>query len=155
MAMIPRLRSSGVSNSSVLSAPRSLKEAVNCWFSNFTQTSAWVMRDSVSLRRQGVRTTAPAMRAAAARTSARVTDRTDVMGAFMAAGLEVRHLAVELPVAVARRLGAGRAADLLDLLDEGRGLGRLGLGGFGSGIGLLAVGHETYMNLTGRHAKPS
>src|SRR5439155_738527 len=33
-----------------------------------------------------------------------------------ATGLKVRHLAVELPVAVAGRFGAGRAADLLDLL---------------------------------------
>ena len=75
MAMTPRLRSSGVSCSSVFSAPRSLNEAVNCRFSNLIQTSALAMRDSVSLRRQGVCTTAPAMRAAARCTSSRVTGR--------------------------------------------------------------------------------
>ena len=53
--------------SSLLSAPRSLNEAVNCRFSNFSHTSPPVSADSVRLCRQGVRSTAPAMRAAAAR----------------------------------------------------------------------------------------
>src|SRR5436190_17174560 len=75
MAITPRWRSSGVSCSRVLSAPRSLNEAVNCRFSNLIQMSALAMRDSVSLRRHGVRTTLPAMRRAACWTSARVTGR--------------------------------------------------------------------------------
>src|SRR5690242_4991689 len=75
MAITPRLRSSASSCSSVFSAPRSLNDAVNCRFSNLIQTSALAMRDRVSLRRQGVRTTSPAMRPAAARTSSRVTGR--------------------------------------------------------------------------------
>ena len=53
MAITPRFRSSGVSCSSVLSAPRSLNEAVNCRFSNLTQMSALAMRDSVSLLQAG------------------------------------------------------------------------------------------------------
>ena len=73
MAMTPRFFSASVSCSSVFSAPRSLNEAVNCRFSNFTQTSALAMRESVSLRRQGVCTTASPMRAAAYSTSSRVT----------------------------------------------------------------------------------
>jgi hypothetical protein len=81
MAMTPRLRSSSVSCSSVLSAPRSLNEAVNWRFSNFIQTSAWAMRDRVSLRRQGVWTTAPLIRAAAAQSlELRQGDRVDVEG---------------------------------------------------------------------------
>src|SRR5437660_12040327 len=75
MAITPRLRSSAVSWSSVFSAPRSLNEAVNCRFSNLIQTSDLKMRDRVSLRRHGVRTTAPLMRAAAASTSFNVTGR--------------------------------------------------------------------------------
>jgi len=78
MAMTPRFRSSGVSCSSVLSAPRSLNEAVNCRFSNLIQISALAMRDSVSLLRQGVCTTAPPMRAAASWTSSSVTGRDDI-----------------------------------------------------------------------------
>ena len=62
MAMTPRLRSASASVSSLFSAPRSLNEAVNCRFSNLSQTSAPVSSDSVRLCRQGVRSTAPAMR---------------------------------------------------------------------------------------------
>src|SRR6266850_628412 len=60
--------------------------------------------------------------------------------------LEVRHLAVELPVAIAGRLGAGRATDFLDLLGFFRGsrLGRLGFGGVCSGR-FLVVGHAGMM----------
>ena len=68
-ACAPRRRA----RSSLLSAPRSLNEAVNCRFSNLSQTSAPVSCDSVRLCRQGVRATAPAMRCAAARMSSRVT----------------------------------------------------------------------------------
>jgi hypothetical protein len=46
-----------------------LKEAVNCRFSNFSQSSQPVSAESVRLFTQGVRSTAPAMRAAAARIS--------------------------------------------------------------------------------------
>jgi hypothetical protein len=50
-----------------------LNEAVNCWFSNLRNTSAPVSLDSVRLCTQGVASTAPAMRLAAARMSARET----------------------------------------------------------------------------------
>ncbi len=73
MAMTPRRRSLSASVSSLLSAPRSLNEAVYCRFSNFSHSSQPVSADSVRLRRQGVRSTAPAMRAAAARTSSSET----------------------------------------------------------------------------------
>ena len=67
MAITPRLRSASESDSSLLSAPRSLKEAVNCRFSNLRCSSQPVRRDSVWLGRNGVRSTAPWMRAAAVR----------------------------------------------------------------------------------------
>src|SRR5690349_8748864 len=89
MAITPRFRSSGVSCSSVFSAPRSLNEAVNCRFSNLSQTSALAMRDSVSLRRQGVWTTAPAMRAAACLTSSRVTGRSVIAALAIVAELRI------------------------------------------------------------------
>src|SRR6476646_4555930 len=58
--------------------------------------------------------------------------------------LKVRHLAVELPVAVAGRFGAGRAADLLDLLDR-RLRRRLGFGLLvGLGGGFLVFGHAPH-----------
>ncbi len=58
---------------SLLSAPRSLNEAVNCRFSNFRYTSPPVMCDSVREPRHGVSSTCPARRACAARMSAAVT----------------------------------------------------------------------------------
>ena len=73
MAITPRARSASPSDSSLFSAPRSLKEAVNCRFSNFRKTSAPTSRESVRLCRQGVCSTAPAMRCAAARMSSMVT----------------------------------------------------------------------------------
>src|SRR5688572_29863234 len=69
MAMTPRRRSSADSESSLLSAPRSLNEAVNCRFSNLRNTCAPVRRESVRLCTAGVCSTAPAMRVAAERTS--------------------------------------------------------------------------------------
>src|SRR5690349_18714137 len=75
MAMTPRLRSAGLSESSLFSAPRSLNEAVNCRFSNLRNTSQPARRDRVRLWRNGVRSTAPAMRPAAARTSCAETIR--------------------------------------------------------------------------------
>src|SRR5690242_7974176 len=67
--MTPRARSSEVSWSSLLRAPRSLYAAVNWRFSNFSQTSAPMISDSVLLTSIGVRITAPSMRCAAARMS--------------------------------------------------------------------------------------
>ena len=72
----PRRRSAARPRSSVrslLSAPRSLNAAVNCRFSNFTTMPVPSTADSVCERALGVRSTAPAMRSAAARTSSRVT----------------------------------------------------------------------------------
>ena len=56
---------SAESADSRLSAPRSLKVAVNCRFSNFSQISAPVMSDSVRLRSQLVRFTKPSSTPAA------------------------------------------------------------------------------------------
>ena len=57
---------------SLFSAPRSLKEAVNCRFSNFRKTRAPRIWPRVRLSRHGVANTWPARRAAAACTSCRV-----------------------------------------------------------------------------------
>ena len=73
MATTPRARSSASRESSLFSAPRSLKAAVNCRFSNFTTTWAPRMSDSTRECELGVRVTASAMRLAAARTSSAVT----------------------------------------------------------------------------------
>src|SRR5258707_2798190 len=89
MAITPRFFSSSVSCNSVFSAPRSLNEAVNCRFSNFTQTSALAMRERVSLRRHGVRTTAPLMRSAACRTSSSVTGSSTIAAFAIVAELGV------------------------------------------------------------------
>jgi len=50
-----------------------LKDAVNCRFSNLRYSSQPVRRDSVRERRNGVRSTAPWMLAAAARMASRET----------------------------------------------------------------------------------
>ena len=63
--------SSGVSAFSLLSAPRSLNDAVNCRFSNLSQTSAPTMSDSVRECTNGVSSTSPAMLSRAARMAAR------------------------------------------------------------------------------------
>ena len=52
--------SSVIQRQQALSAPRSLNEAVNCRFSNFSQTSQPAMPDKVREWRVGVRTRAPA-----------------------------------------------------------------------------------------------
>jgi hypothetical protein len=70
MATTPLARSASVSWSSLLSAPRSLNEATNCRFSNFTTTVQPRTWDSVRDTALGVRSTDPAMRSAAAATSA-------------------------------------------------------------------------------------
>jgi hypothetical protein len=65
MAITPRARSAGVSCTSLLQAPRSLKLAVNCRFSNLRNTCAPVSSDSVRDSTQGVSSTCPRTRAAA------------------------------------------------------------------------------------------
>ncbi len=88
IAITPRPRSSADSESSLLSAPRSLKEAVNCRFSNLRNTSAPVSADSVRLCTNGVRSTAPEMRAAAARMS---VSETATRGSAESAGKSSRR----------------------------------------------------------------
>src|SRR6185295_17236596 len=73
--MTPRLRVSSSSESSLFSAPRSLKEAVNWRFSNFRKISVPVSADSVSEANAGVTSTAPSMVFAAASMSANVTGK--------------------------------------------------------------------------------
>ncbi len=106
IAITPRARSSGVSESSLFRAPRSLNDAVNWKFSNFTHTSAPVMSDSVRDRAVGVRSTDPAMRAAAASTSAAVTANVDVDRGIAPDGM---------PAASARRVVDGTVEDEADL----------------------------------------
>ena len=65
--------SRGPSDSSLLRAPRSLKDAVNCMLSNFSTTREPRISDKVSDTWEGVRATAPAIVRVAASTSARVT----------------------------------------------------------------------------------
>src|SRR5207302_1831169 len=62
-ASTPLARSSLVSWAILLSAPRSLNEAVNCRFSNFRKTSQPQICDSVRDARHGVAPTSPARRA--------------------------------------------------------------------------------------------
>ena len=64
MAITPRFLSAGDSADRRLSAPRSLKEAVNCWFSNLSQTLQPRISDSVRLQSQSVSTMAPVSRRA-------------------------------------------------------------------------------------------
>src|SRR5262245_32559147 len=74
MAITPALASAGDRLRSLLHAPRSLNEPVNCWFSSFSTTAAAPV---AAARRgadtAGVRTTWPAMVSAAARMSSMVT----------------------------------------------------------------------------------
>ena len=83
MAITPRFFSLGDRAESRLSAPRSLKEAVNCWFSNLSQTLQPRISDSVRLQSQSVSTIAPVSRPRAASTSSSVTGA--LAGAFAAA----------------------------------------------------------------------
>src|SRR5882724_8863492 len=71
--MTPRERIAGSRPSRNQRAPRSLNDAVNCWFSHLHQTSAPVIADSVVEYVHGVRITAPSMAAAASSTSLTVT----------------------------------------------------------------------------------
>src|SRR3954466_7022138 len=66
MAATPRRRSSALSARIRFSAPRSLKLAVNCRFSNLSQTSQPAMPDKVRECRVGVRTSAGVIAACAA-----------------------------------------------------------------------------------------
>jgi hypothetical protein len=72
IAATPRRFSSSLSARMRFSAPRSLNEAVNWRFSNFSQTSQPAMPDRVREWRVGVRTSAGWMRAAAFWMSANV-----------------------------------------------------------------------------------
>src|ERR1700675_834725 len=73
MAITPRLFSLGDSVERRLTAPRSLKEAVNCWFSNLSQTLLPTISDSVRLQLQSVWTMASAIVRCAASMSSSVT----------------------------------------------------------------------------------
>src|SRR5215831_4069217 len=73
MAMTPRARSTGVSEASLVSAPRSLNELVTWRFSYFTNTSAPVSAESFGAGSTGVRSTWPAMVRRALSISASVT----------------------------------------------------------------------------------
>ena len=73
IAITPRARSGGVSEASLLSAPRSLNELVTWRFSYLTKTSAPVSADSLGAGSIGVRSTWPAMTRRAASMSASVT----------------------------------------------------------------------------------
>src|SRR4029078_9647821 len=68
-ASTPLARSAGVSCVILLSAPRSLNDAVNCRFSNVSDTSQPQICDSVRDARHGESTISPRSRSAAARTS--------------------------------------------------------------------------------------
>src|ERR1700733_11239924 len=70
IAITPRSRSASVSNASRLAAPRSLNAPVTWRLSSFSTTSAPVARDTASLGSAGVCNTRPAIRSAAACTSA-------------------------------------------------------------------------------------
>src|ERR1035437_1794488 len=70
MATTPRSRSAWLSSARRLDAPRSLKAPVAWRFSSFRITSAPVAADNAALRTDGARSTRPAMRPAAASTSA-------------------------------------------------------------------------------------
>jgi hypothetical protein len=73
MAMTPAARSRAVSSAMRFAAPRSLKAPVACRLSSFSQILVPAARLTASEWTVGVRSTAPAMRPAAARTSASVT----------------------------------------------------------------------------------
>src|SRR3979411_1554970 len=73
MAITPRFFSLGDSVERRLRAPRSLKEAVNCWFSNLSQTLQPRISDSVRLQSQSVSTIAPVRLPRAASTESSVT----------------------------------------------------------------------------------
>src|SRR5262249_59956489 len=75
-ARTPAARSAGASDRSLLRAPRSLNDAVNCRFSNLSQTLVPVISESVLDARHGVTSTAPAIARAASRTLWAVTIRT-------------------------------------------------------------------------------
>src|SRR3954454_21606695 len=70
--MTPHLRSTAVSDASLLRAPRSLNELVTCRFSYLTCTDAPVSAESFGAGSIGVRITWPAMARRAASMSANV-----------------------------------------------------------------------------------
>ncbi len=84
IATTPHRRSSSLSDRSLLSAPRSLNAAVNCRFSNFSTMPVPSTSDSVWDRALGERSTAPAIRSAAACTSSMVTSGAALTGPTLA-----------------------------------------------------------------------
>ena len=80
---MPRLRSASVSDDNLLSAPRSLNEAVKCKFSNLRKISQPAICDSVRLWCAGVGVTALAIVAAAAWMSCNETGRPALATRFM------------------------------------------------------------------------
>src|SRR5579872_4108569 len=95
MAITPRSRSRSVSSARRLAAPRSLNAPMTWRLSSFNMTSAPAARDTASLGKAGVRNTRPAIRSAAAVTSAKRStsdelDAEDLVGA-VAAGRRHRN----------------------------------------------------------------
>jgi hypothetical protein len=82
MAITPRSRSAALSCASLLQAPRSLNEAVNCRFSNLRNTCAPVSSVRVREATQGVRSSWLCKRAAAASICC-----SSIIGALSRAGL--------------------------------------------------------------------
>src|SRR5215472_19276693 len=83
--MTPRSRSTSLNSARRFAAPRSLNAPVTCRLSSFSTTSAPVARDTAALGRDGVRSTRPAMRSAAAATSVKLStldelDAEDLVG---------------------------------------------------------------------------
>src|ERR1700688_940741 len=87
--MTPAARCSGSSLFSLLSAPRSLNEPVGCSVSSFSTMSAPVSAEREGAATAGVRSTSPAIVAAALLISARVTGR--VVGPVIARGWSLRR----------------------------------------------------------------
>src|SRR5688572_14680881 len=145
MAMTPRWRCSASSVSSLFSAPRSLNEAVNCRFSNFSQTCAPVIDDRVRDSRHGVRTTSPAIAIRAARTSSAVTGRA-AAGDFATVAMP-RALA-HLAAAANHAIGTTKEIRMARVAFIG-----LGVMGFPMAGHLARAGHDvTVYNRTGAKA---
>src|SRR5277367_3674818 len=120
MAITPPARSASVRLSSLFSAPRSLNEAVNCRFSNFSQTSQPAMADRVRDCRIGVRITCPSIAAAACWMSFSVTELSNtrpLSGFGGNLGRALAHVGVQLALAQANRFR--RHLDQLVVADIG------------------------------------
>src|ERR1700722_7956953 len=127
MAMTPRTRSSSVSRDSRFAAPRSLNAPVTWRLSSFRTTSAPVAVETASLETDGVRSTRPDIRSAAASMSAsviipRLLSQEPALSRELALSQELDAEDLVRPVA-ARRRHRDRLADLLanQCLGQGRG----------------------------------